>query len=112
MTPARTLLLVDDDEDIREALSDLLRFDGWHVVPADDGEVALRWLATNPRPHAILLDLKMPRCDGYQFRRIQSADARWRDIPTIVLTADGRVKSDTTALFAGLPIANKPIDWH
>jgi CheY-like chemotaxis protein len=107
-----TLLFVDDDVDIREGLSDLLVFEGWNVIPAGDGLIALDWLARNPAPTAILLDLKMPRCDGYEFRRRQLQDARLARVPTVVLTADGRVRADHSACLVGLTVLHKPVDWQ
>src|SRR5262249_19103493 len=79
----RTVLFVDDDDDIRDAVSDLLELGGWTVARAGDGEEALDWLMRNELPALILLDLKMPRCDGYEFRARQLADARLAAIPTV-----------------------------
>jgi CheY-like chemotaxis protein len=107
----KTLLFVDDDADIRDGLSDLFVFDGWNVVPAGDGLVALEWLARHPAPSVILLDLKMPRCDGYEFRRRQLQEARLARVPTVVLTADGRVSADHSAYLVGLRVLHKPVDW-
>ena len=88
---SRVLLFVDDDVDVREAFADLFEFAGWTVVHAGDGGEALAWLAANEPPDAIVLDLKMPRCDGYEFRERQLADPRWRGMPTVVFTADANV---------------------
>ena len=60
------------DLDVREAFTDLFEFIGWKVFHAADGQAALDWLEANPPPTVILLDLKMPRCDGYEFRRRSS----------------------------------------
>ena len=87
----RLLLFVDDDVDVRDAFADLLEFSGWSVVHAGDGQEALDWLAAHAAPSVILLDLKMPRCDGYRFRQQQLADARLRAIPTVIFTADAKV---------------------
>ena len=76
--------------DVREAFADLLEFAGWTVAHAGDGLEALEWLAAHAPPDVILLDLKMPRCDGYEFRARQLADPRWR-LPTVVFTADANV---------------------
>lgn len=86
-----TLLLIDDDADIRESFADLFVYSGWTVGCAADGIEALEWLAAHERPDVILLDLKMPRCDGYEFRERQLADPRWKDIPTVIFTADTQV---------------------
>jgi CheY-like chemotaxis protein len=107
---SRTLLFIDDDPDIRDAIGDLLEYAGWSVAHASDGLEALAWLRANDPPAGILLDLKMPRCDGYEFRRRQVADPRLAAIPTIVLTADGQVYDPTHAL-ASLSILQKPLDF-
>jgi CheY-like chemotaxis protein len=87
----RRLLFVDDDVDVRDAFADLLEFSGWSVAHAGDGEEALDWLRAHEVPSVILLDLKMPRCDGYSFRQRQLADARLCGIPTVIFTADAKV---------------------
>jgi two-component system response regulator MprA len=109
MTP--TLLFVDDDADVREAFHDLFTFAGWTVACACDGLEALDWLATHERPDVILLDLKMPRCDGYEFRERQLADPRLADIPTLVFTADAHVDEVDLPLLGKLPIVRKSIEF-
>jgi CheY-like chemotaxis protein len=101
----RRLLFVEDDDDIRDAFADLLRFSGWEVVSARDGEEALALLARE-QPSAIVIDLKMPVLDGYEFRRRQLADARFAAIPTVVFTADTDAGVEC-ALFAGVTIVRK-----
>ena len=103
----RRLLFVDDDADVRDAFADLLEFAGWSVDRATDGQDALEWLATNPAPMLILLDLKMPRCDGYEFRRRQLADPRWRGIPTVVFTADAGLDAARTPPLDGATLIRK-----
>ena len=104
---SRTLLFIDDDLDVREAFGDLFQFNGWTVVHAADGQEALEWLAANPPPTAILVDLKMPRIDGYEFRRRQLADPRWRDVTTVVFTADANVDGLHAPTLEGAPIVRK-----
>ena len=84
---AHVVLLVEDDEDIREALRAVLRVNGFEVECAHDGVDALRMLWRGLRPCVILLDVMLPRLDGYTFRDLQRADARWADIPVIVVSA-------------------------
>ena len=104
---SRTLLFVDDDRDVREAFGDLFEFTGWKVFHAADGQAALEWLEANPPPTAILLDLKMPRCDGYEFRRRQLADPRWRNVTTVVFTADATVDGLSAPTVEGAPVVRK-----
>ena len=107
----RLVLFVDDDLDVREAWADLLAFRGWEVAHASDGMEALQWLAAHRPPDAILLDLKMPRCDGYQFRAAQLADARWRDIPTVVFTGDAKVEGARLPSLGGARVVYKSVEF-
>lgn len=85
------VLVVDDEEDIREALGNVLVDAGHEVVPAANGEDALAYLlgAAATLPDVILLDLRMPVMDGITFlaslRRLP--ETRKRDIPVVVMTA-------------------------
>ncbi len=81
-----TLLIVEDEVMTRNALVGLLRKDGRMIITAGDGQEALERLPNVPRPSVILLDLMMPRMDGWEFLRRQSADPTVAGIPTIVLS--------------------------
>ena len=61
-----SVLLVEDDADIREALTDVLQMERWTVEPAPNGRVALDRLQTGPQPDLMLLDLMMPVMDGFE----------------------------------------------
>jgi CheY-like chemotaxis protein len=61
-----SVLLVEDDADIREALTDVLRMERWTVEPAANGKLALDRLRTGPPPDLMLLDLMMPVMDGFE----------------------------------------------
>lgn len=104
---SRTLLFVDDDLDVREAFGDLFEFAGWTVSFAGDGAEALDWLGAHELPDAIVLDLKMPRLDGYEFRQRQLADPRLRDVPTVVFTADANVDGLRAPTLEGAPVVRK-----
>jgi CheY-like chemotaxis protein len=85
------ILVVDDDDSIREALSELLQDAGHQVVSMPNGKAALDYLRqADEIPCVILLDLMMPVMDGETFRREQLADPALRDIPVLLLTAAGR----------------------
>jgi DNA-binding response OmpR family regulator len=64
--PPGCVLLVEDDADIREALTDVLRMEHWAVEPAANGKLALDRLRTGPPPDLMLLDLMMPVMDGFE----------------------------------------------
>ena len=81
-----TVLIVEDEVTTRDALIELLGKDGREIVTAGDGQEAMERLEQAPRPRVILLDLMMPRMDGWEFLRRQSADPSIANIPTIVLS--------------------------
>jgi CheY-like chemotaxis protein len=87
------VLLVEDDLDVREAMADLLACEGLRVVVASDGREALDLLQAGLRPSVIVLDLTMPRMDGWDFRHAQMADPNLKDIPVIVVSA-GSVRAE------------------
>ncbi|HLL24155.1 MAG TPA: response regulator [Kofleriaceae bacterium] len=83
------VLLVDDDDDIREAVADALVDSGHRVIHARNGKEALGALEdSNELPGLILLDLMMPVMDGAEFRVRQRAHEQWSSIPVVVLSAD------------------------
>jgi CheY-like chemotaxis protein len=83
---ARTILVVDDDEDIREALRTLFERAGVRVRVARDGSEALRMAAEEP-PHLILMDYQMPRMDGVTCCEALKSDPRTRGIKVLLGTA-------------------------
>lgn len=83
------IAVIDDDDDLRETICEGLRDLGYEVaVCARDGVDALQSLRNLAEmPHVILLDLMMPRMDGWQFRAAQLADELLRRIPVVVMSA-------------------------
>jgi CheY-like chemotaxis protein len=91
---APSVLVVEDDFDIRETLSDVLRGEGYRVEACENGLIALEHLRLrNELPCLILLDAMMPVMDGYSFREEQLKDFRLSAIPVVMLSADRRVES-------------------
>ncbi len=83
-----SVLIVDDDLDIRREVSEILREEGFDVLIASGGAEALKVLgSSSPPPVVILLDLVMPRTDGWEFRRAQLADPRLASIPVLVFSS-------------------------
>lgn len=80
-------MVVDDDEGVREAIADVLTLDGYAVLTADDGTTALEVLHKAPRPCVALIDLVMPRLNGWQLVQTLVRDAAWRGIGVICTTA-------------------------
>jgi CheY-like chemotaxis protein len=83
---SRRILVVEDDETTRTVTQHALERQGWSVAQAENGRVALARLAEH-RPDAILLDLRMPEMDGFEFLGELRRHPPWRDIPVLVLTA-------------------------
>ncbi len=81
------ILIVEDDDDTRESLQELLELKGFRTLSAENGREGLRVLKEAGWACVILLDWMMPVMNGRQFLRAISSDARYRDIPVIVVTA-------------------------
>jgi len=91
-----TILVVDDQPSVRTLLKDYLTSQGYRVVTANDGQDAL-FVARHERPNLVLLDIMMPKMDGYQFL---SAFRRENQVPVIVLSA----KEEETDTVLGLEL--------
>ena len=88
----KSVLVVDDDADIRETLTLVLEDEGYAVASVANGEEALSWLRSHEeRPDVILLDLMMPIMDGMEFLKVQMVDPELSKIPVVVFTADSSV---------------------
>jgi CheY-like chemotaxis protein len=87
MHSERNILVVEDDQDIRETLHDLLARAGYNALLARDGREALDTLAKIKRPCMILLDLMMPVMDGWAFLRALDQDESLASIPIVILSA-------------------------
>ena len=84
------LLLVEDNQSIRETFKLLLEEEGYRVITACNGKDALRVIAEEGEPAAIFLDLNMPEMDGVTFLRERSKANVALNTPIIVFTANGR----------------------
>src|SRR5947207_15447872 len=88
MDPRDYILIVEDDFDIREALTQILEDEGFQVRCASNGREALEVATSGPAPRLILLDLMMPVMNGWQFRAEQLKDPRLAEVPVLVISAD------------------------
>jgi CheY-like chemotaxis protein len=104
----KRILLVDDDDDVREAFIDVLSDEGYEITTARNGCEALELLRRGPRPGIILLDLMMPVMDGFEFRAQQLADPSLADLPVVVLTAG--LVSERVRQLRPLACLTKPFD--
>jgi CheY-like chemotaxis protein len=99
MRNVTTVLVVDDDADVRELLKIILEAAGYRVNVAADGLDALEQINAGSRPSLILLDLMMPRLDGEQFvKRIRAGV--FKDIPIIVLSGHSAAEKISAELNA------------
>ncbi len=109
IVPNQPVLVVDDHDDVREALVALLESEGYATVTATNGADALAYLrSTRELPCLILLDLMMPVMDGSEFREQQLADHELASVPVIIVSAYGQ-RTQGRALGAVAYVA-KPID--
>lgn len=93
------VLVVDDDDDIRDTVVLILEVDGYQVASAADGRAALDWIDMHGPPSVILLDMMMPGMNGEEL--VRELRARGRDlagIPIVILTADTRAEEKAELL--------------
>jgi two-component system phosphate regulon response regulator PhoB len=86
MSGQRTVLVVEDEEDLLETVTFILRRAGYEVIEADNGLHALERIAANGLPDLILLDMNMPVMNGWELARQMRARELWR-VPVVVFTA-------------------------
>jgi signal transduction histidine kinase/DNA-binding response OmpR family regulator len=91
------VLIVEDDPDIREMMRRALEQDGWVVLEAENGKVALQKVEEK-KPDLILLDLMMPEMDGFEFVTALRKNQAWSAIPVVVVTAKDLTTQDRERL--------------
>jgi CheY-like chemotaxis protein len=99
MRKNETVLIIDDDSDIREVMKAFLEADGYHVNVANDGRDALEHLQDGGRPGLIFVDLVMPRMDGEQFVK-QLHRGRFAKTPVVILSGHSVAKEKADELGA------------
>lgn len=102
---APSILVVDDDEDIREALRLVLEDEGYSVVDVCNGQEALELLLGGYAPCLVLVDLMMPVLDGLGLYHAVLADPKISSTPMIMLTASADNSAD---LGVSIPVLRKP----
>ncbi|MEA2701108.1 MAG: hypothetical protein QOI66_5379 [Myxococcales bacterium] len=101
------ILVVEDEEMLRDAMGPFLEEAGYEVSFAENGKEALRRLYTEAIPALIVLDLRMPVMDGWEFRTIQRDDPKLGLIPVVAISADGSSQASAISADAYL---RKPVD--
>ncbi len=105
--PVSTILLVEDDEAIRESVSECLRLEGYRVELAVNGAEALAWLQCGDRPSVVLLDMVMPVMDGAEMLARMRGDPALAGVPVVLMTAAAQKEPAETGAEAFL---SKPFD--
>jgi two-component system cell cycle response regulator DivK len=95
----RTILIVDDNRDGRELAAKILKAKGFRIIEAIDGEDALQKVME--KPDLVLMDISLPKLDGYEVTRRLKSQEIYKDIPVIALTAHAMKGDREKALAAG-----------
>lgn len=95
--PSSHVLIIEDNEETRHMLGRILTREGWTVIEAENGRVALERLAES-QPRLILLDLMMPKMNGFEFITELRRHPAWRSIPVVVITAKDLTQEDRRRL--------------
>ena len=90
----KDILIIDDDSDIRDAITQILEYEGYSVKTASNGKEGIDTVL-NSKPGLILLDLMMPVMNGLQFKTELDTHEQLKDIPVVILSADGNIAQKT-----------------
>ena len=103
------ILVVEDNDDVREMMAVTLQLEGHEVSTAVNGQDALEKLRAGDRPCVILLDLMMPVMNGWEFQRALEKDVSLQEVPVIIVSAATAELVEKTDAAAYLP---KPLDME
>jgi DNA-binding response OmpR family regulator len=103
-----TVLVVEDDRDLSEALRHLLQLEGFETICVGDGAAALEYLRASPSPCLVLLDLMLPKIDGARVREALRRDPRLRTVPVVILSS--RTDTPLTARRLDAGYLTKPFE--
>ena len=105
------ILVVEDDEDVSEALRDTLAEAGYETAAVMDGQDAIEYLRSHPAPPLILLDWNMARMNGPQLMAEVAKEPSLSSVPIVLMTADTRVADKVRAL-GRVRYLKKPVDLN
>jgi CheY-like chemotaxis protein len=107
MAISEEIMVVEDEDEARDVMSQILEFEGFHVRGFANGAEALDYLQTGASPCLIVLDDVMPVMDGRKFRAAVLKNPAWAKIPTIVVTA---LEPSVARDLAAVKVLRKPVD--
>jgi CheY-like chemotaxis protein len=107
MPDRNTVLVVEDEEDARASLAQILELEGFRVIGFSNGAEAMQYLAQAQQPCVIVMDIRMPVMDGRQLRSALLRDPRLASIPVVVVTA---LEPADAAGLSVLKVFRKPLD--
>jgi CheY-like chemotaxis protein len=113
MKICKSILLVEDDDDIREQITEILSEEGYQVEAAENGKIALDYLkacSAEHLPGCMILDLMMPVMTGKQLMEITLQDPLFKHIPIIVASAKGSPSEDLLNIQGYVEKIKKPMD--
>jgi DNA-binding response OmpR family regulator len=103
---------VDDDLELRTVVAQFLEEEGYEVLLAADGEEGLALIITE-RPDMVILDVMMPKQNGWEVTKSLRANPEWKDIPILMLTGIGATLNEMTApLYGATDHLDKPFDFE
>jgi CheY-like chemotaxis protein len=107
----KSILVIEDDKDIRETIAQVLEIEGYPVASASNGAEAVQVLEKLPKPSLILLDLMMPIMNGWQFMEKQKDDTAFASLPVVVVSAlpANAAFADVKAVEGAVGYIKKPI---
>jgi two-component system chemotaxis response regulator CheY len=106
---SKTVLVIEDDEDVRSVICDVLEDSGYLASGARNGQQAIELLESGLRPKLIVLDLTMPIMDGWSFRHWQLGESTVASIPVLLLSAIRNLGAEADEL-ATVGVIEKPVD--
>ena len=99
----KKILLIEDEQDLLKTIRMILEMAGYQVITAEDGIDGLN-KARSLKPDLIILDLMLPRLDGYSLSHILKFDVKYKSMPIVILTARAQEKDEKMAKEAGADV--------